>query len=380
MSSSAHVFSTPLGDCGVAWSERGICALQLPETSSKALLKKLRSKRRELVIAEPPAAVVALVRRVQAHLGGQTDREGFRDVDLDLRDQTAFSRRVYQAARATGPGRTTTYAELARCCRSPGAARAVGRAMAQNPVPIIVPCHRVVAADGLGGFSAHGANATKLRLLTVEGTDLAPLARLGVAAVGRADPRLRAIIRRAERFPLAEAARRRVDPFAALVESIIHQQVSMKAGAAIFRRLLQVTGTPPTPEAVLAASVDQLRGAGLSERKASYICDLARRVVGGELPLDKVQRLDDEAVIDILTRVKGIGRWSAEMFLMFHLGRLDVLAVDDLGLRKGAREVYRLRQLPDAKRLERLARPWIPYRSIGSWYLWRALDAGGLSA
>ena len=380
MSPSAHVFSTSFGDCGVAWSERGIRALQLPEASSAVLLKKLRGRREALALVEPPPPVADLVRRVQAHLGGQTDRRGFRDVELDLEGVTPFIREVYQTARATGPGRTTTYADVARSCGSPGAARAVGRAMARNPVPIIVPCHRVMASDGLGGFSAHGGLAAKLRLLTVEGTDLAPLARLGVAAVGRADPALRPLIRRAERFPLAEAARRRIDPFSALVESIVHQQVSMKAGAAIFRRLLEVTGTPPAPDAVLAASVDRLRGAGLSERKASYVRDLAHRVVRGELPLDRVRRLDDEAVIELLTRVKGIGRWSAEMFLMFHLGRLDVLAVDDLGLRKGAREVYRLRRLPDAKRLRRLARPWIPFRSIGSWYLWRALDAGGLSA
>jgi DNA-3-methyladenine glycosylase II len=106
--------------------------------------------------------------------------------------------------------------------------------------------------------------------------------------------------------------------------------------------------------------------------------DLADRSASGALPLERLQRLDDEQVIRALVQVRGIGRWSAEMFLIFRLGRLDVLPVDDLGLRKGAQLVYGLRQLPDGRRLHRLAERWIPFRSIATWYLWRRLDAGGL--
>jgi len=296
-------------------------------------------------------------------------------VPLDLEGLPPFAAKICATARQITPGRTLSYAELARLGGRPGAARAVGNAMAQNPTPLLVPCHRVLGAGGsLGGFSAHGGVATKLRLLTVEGADLGAVARAGVRALRR-DARLGPLIRRVGPCRLLE--HRRVDPFSALVESIIHQQVSMAAGAAIFRRLCALTGRP-TPRRLLALRPAALRTAGLSRQKASYLLDLSAHVASGALPLRQLERMDDERVIALLTQVKGIGRWSAEMFLIFRLGRLNVLPVDDLGLRKGAQRVFRLRRLPDGERLRQLARPWIPFRSLATWYLWRAQDAGGL--
>jgi 3-methyladenine DNA glycosylase/8-oxoguanine DNA glycosylase len=179
---------------------------------------------------------------------------------------------------------------------------------------------------------------------------------------------------------LDSGGQRRGDPFTALAEAIVHQQVSMKAAATIFGRLRRALGGRAAldPGRLLRARPDQLRAAGLSRQKAGYLRDLAEKTLSGALQLERLERMDDEQVIRQLTRVKGIGRWSAEMYLIFRIGRLDVLPTDDLGLRKGAQQLYNLRQLPTAATLGRLARPWVPFRTIATWYLWRSLDAGGL--
>ncbi len=163
--------------------------------------------------------------------------------------------------------------------------------------------------------------------------------------------------------------------FAALVRSIVYQQLSSKAAGTIYGRLTAGLGRrQPNPQSRLDADPDSLRAAGLSRQKAAYIVDLAGKVDSGALSLRRLRFLDDKEVIEQLTQVKGIGTWTAHMFLMFHLGRLDVLPVGDLGIRSGFREAYGLDELPDAATMERIATPWAPYRSIGSWYLWRSLD------
>jgi len=375
---SACLFESSIGCCALAWSARGLSAVQLPlrgparERTLAALSRKAGA-----APAEPSAAMARVIRRLQAHLEGRPDRRGFVDLPLDLEGASSFARLVYQRARQVGPGTTISYAGLARLCERPGAARAVGHALARNPLPLVVPCHRVLAADdGLGGFSAPGGLTTKLRLLTLEGADLRGVARQGTRTLGREDPRLAPLIRKVGPFPLLE--RRRADPFSALVASIIHQQVSMKAGAAIHRRVLALFGQRPCPAALLALTADDLRRVGVSRPKARYLHDLARQSLEGALPFARLARLDDEPVVQTLTRVKGIGRWSAQMFLIFQLGRLDVLPVDDWGLRRGAQRVYGLRRPPSATTLTRLARRWVPFRSIASWYLWRAQDGGGI--
>lgn len=164
--------------------------------------------------------------------------------------------------------------------------------------------------------------------------------------------------------------------FAALMRSIVHQQLSGKAAGTIYGRLTAVLGRrQPNPRSILDAGLDSLRAAGLSRQKAAYIIDLAEKVDSGALSLRRLRFLDDEEVIEQLTQVKGIGRWTVQMFLMFHLGRLDVLPVGDLGIRSGFRDTYGLGELPDVATMETIATPWAPYRSIGSWYLWRSQDA-----
>lgn len=375
---SACLFESAIGCCALAWSPRGLSAVQLPAGGpSPGRTLAALARKAGAALAEPPTAVARLIRRLQAHLEGRPDRRGFADLPLDLEGVSPFGRLVYQRARQVGPGATISYAGLARLCERPGAARAVGHALARNPLPLVVPCHRVLAADdGLGGFSAPGGLTTKLRLLTLEGADLRGVARQGARTLGRADPRLAPLIRRVGPFPLLE--RPRTDPFSALVASIIHQQVSMRAGAAIQGRVLALLGRRPGPGALLALSTDELRRAGVSRPKARYLHDLARRRLEGALPFERLARQDDEAVIQALTQVRGIGRWSAQMFLIFQLGRLDVLPVDDWGLRRGAQRVYGTRRPPGATTLTRLARRWVPFRSIASWYLWRAQDGGGI--
>ena len=166
------------------------------------------------------------------------------------------------------------------------------------------------------------------------------------------------------------------DHYAALVRSIVGQQLSVVAARSIYRRLLEhFGGRPPTPEEVLAADPDEMRlAAGLSGAKTAYLRSLAEHVIAGELELDRLDDLPDDEVLAELVAVKGIGEWSAHMFLMFHLGRPDVLPVGDQGIRNAVKAQYRLRKVPDAKRLEKIARPWRPYRTLACLYLWHSLD------
>jgi DNA-3-methyladenine glycosylase II len=168
---------------------------------------------------------------------------------------------------------------------------------------------------------------------------------------------------------------RRGDAYGALLRSIVGQQLSTKAASTIYGRMMELfDGHAPTPEQLLAADPDAIRAAGLSRPKINYLRDLAQHVRDGELELDRLDELPDEEVIEQLTAVKGIGEWSAHMFLMFHLGRPDVLPVGDQGIRNAIKKEYRLRKIPDAKRMEKIAKPWRPYRTLACLYLWSSLD------
>jgi len=161
--------------------------------------------------------------------------------------------------------------------------------------------------------------------------------------------------------------------FGMLVRAIIAQQISSKAATAIHGRVSEALGGKGiTPAGLLKAKDEALRGAGLSANKLRSLRDLAEKVHGAAVPLDALHELDDETVIETLIPVRGIGRWTAQMFLIFALGRLDVLPVDDLGLRAGALRHYGLAELPRRKELELLAEPWRPFRTVATWYMWRS--------
>jgi DNA-3-methyladenine glycosylase II len=166
------------------------------------------------------------------------------------------------------------------------------------------------------------------------------------------------------------------DHYKQLLGSIIGQQLSVKAAASIRGRVLDFFGGQPTPQQLIDADKEKLRGFGLSYAKVNYVKDLAQHIIDGRLDMKHVSSLPNDELIDQLVAVKGIGVWSAHMFMIFGLGRLDILPVGDLGVRKGAMQLYKLRQLPSPARLEKLAKQngWTPYQSIAAWYLWQSLD------
>jgi DNA-3-methyladenine glycosylase II len=169
--------------------------------------------------------------------------------------------------------------------------------------------------------------------------------------------------------------KRRLDRFQALVFSIVSQQISGKAAAAIRKKLLDHVGPNGlTPETIVALTIEDLRAVGLSKQKASYIHDLAERVQTGTLPLGRMSRMSNEAVIEALVQVKGIGVWTAQMFLIFSLGRLNVMPHGDYGVRSAIQKLYGLDDLPDRATCHRIAEPWGPYASIAAWYCWRSLE------
>ena len=190
------------------------------------------------------------------------------------------------------------------------------------------------------------------------------------------DPVMAAIVDRVGPLDLEARTRGRPeDAYGALVRSITGQQLSVKAARTIYLRLADLYGgRTPAPDELIATDPDDLRAAGLSYAKAAYLRDLAERVQDGRLELDRFPEMDDRAVSAELTAVKGVGQWTADMFMMFHLGRKDVLPVGDLGIRNAVKAEYRLRKLPSPDRLRRLARPWRPYRTLGCIYLWESLD------
>lgn len=162
-----------------------------------------------------------------------------------------------------------------------------------------------------------------------------------------------------------------------LVESIISQQLSVKAAATILKRFRALFGTDfPAPEEILEKDVEELRSVGLSRQKATYIQDLARRVLDGSVKFDHLDALDNQGVIDELIQIKGVGLWTVHMFLMFCMARLDVLPTGDLGIRNGVQRLYSLTNRPDPQEVERIAKEnnWHPYESVASWYIWHSLD------
>jgi DNA-3-methyladenine glycosylase II len=193
----------------------------------------------------------------------------------------------------------------------------------------------------------------------------------GLAHLRGADPVLAAVIDEAGAFGLKPRRNR----FAMLANSILSQQISTSAAASIKRRLLELLKPGRlTADNLRRFTPEQLRTAGVSPQKASYLLDLAAKVDDGAVRLGHLHRLSDEAVIEELVRIKGIGEWTAHMFLMFSLGRADVLPHGDLGVRMALRDLYGLKDLPDEKRSRMIAKKWRPYATIASWYCWRSLD------
>jgi methylated-DNA-[protein]-cysteine S-methyltransferase len=377
-------FNTAIGPCGLLWNEMAIERLQLPERTLAESRRRLTDQIKpcqEVELASAPSWVQDAALRLQKLLlKGQVDLSS---IPIDVSRMPPFFRQVYEAARKIPPGQTSTYGALAQAVGSPGAARAVGQAMGRNPLPLIIPCHRVLAAGGkAGGFSAFGGLVTKQHLLAIESagsldwqSDFEGAVAQAVHHLKKQDAVLGTLIDRVGACLLRPKHGSSV--FAALTEAIVYQQLHGKAAATIFARFrsLYPGDSFPSPGDVLKTPEDQLRGVGLSRSKMLSLLDLADHINRSVLPeMAELSRMGDQEVIDVLTQVRGIGPWTAEMLLIFDLGRLDILPVTDYGVRKGFALTWRKRELPSAETLLRHGERWKPFRSLASWYLWRAVD------
>ena len=194
--------------------------------------------------------------------------------------------------------------------------------------------------------------------------------RKAVIHLKKSDPVLRSIIERVGpcRMEFGPAE------FSSLAEAIVYQQLNGKAAVTIFQRFANLAGEPITPEGILKLGDEQLRAVGLSKQKSAYLKDLAARTAAGLLDFSKLPDMSDEEVIQHLTQVKGVGVWTAHMFLIFSLRRPNVLPTGDYGVQMAVKKHYRKRKLPKPLEMEKIARAWEPYRSIACWYMWRSLD------
>jgi len=194
--------------------------------------------------------------------------------------------------------------------------------------------------------------------------------RRAILHLKKSDPILRAIIERVGpcRIEYDEPT------FHSVAQAIIYQQLNGRAAETIFDRFTKAAGDPVTPEGILKMSAEQMRAVGLSKQKSSYLRDLAEKTQAGLLEFDRMPQMADAEVIEHLIRVKGVGVWTAHMFLIFTLRRADILPVGDYGVQAAIKKAYRKRKLPKPKDMEKIAKAWSPYRSIACWYLWRSLD------
>ncbi len=194
--------------------------------------------------------------------------------------------------------------------------------------------------------------------------------RKAVTHLKQCDPVLRAIIERVGPCRMEFG----VPEFCSLAEAIVYQQLNGKAAVTIFKRFAALAGDPLTPEGILKLSDEQLRSVGLSKQKSAYLKDLAAKTAAGLLDFSRLHELTDDEVIQHLTQVKGVGVWTAHMFLIFSLRRPNVLPTGDYGVQMAIKKHYKKRKLPKPKDMEKIAKSWAPYRSVACWYMWRSLD------
>jgi methylated-DNA-[protein]-cysteine S-methyltransferase len=387
--SGYSIFPTAIGSVGVAWTPRAIVAIQMPRPTPAETVGAVSELAAGAPRSEPPVFVRDAQLLIRRHVAGELN--DLRGVRVDYGGLTPFQRRVCESARRIPIGDTRSYGEVAEMAGAPGAARAVGQVMATNRLPLIIPCHRVLAAGKrAGGFNAAGGVSTKARLLAIEGMKLRtprsstagtwPLfdAHEATAHLSKVDPILGRHIRQIGPFSIRR--REALGTYEMLAESIVYQQLNGKAAATIAGRVKAVFGrestdTYPPPAVFLSAAEEKLRAAGLSRNKLASIRDLADKVMSGSIPpMLELEVLGDDEIVERLTVVRGIGRWTVEMLLMFRLGRSDVLPADDFGVRKGFGRLFLNGRMPTQEQLQKHAERWRPFRSVASWYMWRAAE------
>ncbi len=350
----ALVCETPVGPVCIRAAGKAITALSFGADSYGAEVREtpLLAKARE---------------QLEAYFSGA--RKAF---DLSLEPEgTPFQKNVYRALCGIPYGCTRTYGQIAAAVGNPRAARAVGMANHNNPIAIFIPCHRVIGADGsLTGYA--GGLDKKERLLALEHANsrFFRYDDTGIRHLADADERLKAAIER-----IGPVERQLMpDAFSALVSSIVSQQISSGAANTVWQRLHARCGGEVTPQTVAALDVQALADAGMSGKKAGYILHAARAALEGELDFEALGRLSDEEVCRALTRLPGVGRWTAQMLLIFVFERPDVLSWDDFGIRRGFCLLTGA-PIPDREEFELLRRKVSPYGTLASLYLWEI--AGG---
>ncbi len=388
---SFHIFDTAWGFAAIAFKNDAATAFFLPEKSIAQIRKRVLQARPGIAEKRTlPPGIAGAIEQIQKYFAGES--HSFKKIKTDLSETSEFARQVYLQLQKIAAGHTTSYKSLATACSRPTASRAVGRIVGANPLPLLIPCHRVVGSDGnLGGFSATGGTKTKAKMLLHEDIPVSsePPYRLktpdrldeidkdaAIKHLCQVDKELGQFIKQAPQFNLK--CDNLASPFQALLEAIVYQQLTGKAAATIFKRLLDLFSAAGSvsPLDIIRASDEELRSAGLSGAKIAAARDLADFAISGRLPdLKSLQRMPDHEIISILTQIRGIGRWTVEMLLIFKLGRTDVMAADDYGLRKGLAVIRKHPQnLPTAKELIQQSLLWRPFRSIAAWYLWRAAE------
>jgi methylated-DNA-[protein]-cysteine S-methyltransferase len=375
------LLETPLGPAGVEWSEAGIRRLlfgRTPEALRERFATRAAGESRR-----PPGFVRDAMSRLQAHLLGRP--QDFGSIPLDLAGSSPRFLEVAAALKDTPAGATVEADAVAARLSLPGGGARLKQLLARNPLPILLPGHRILGAEGLLGAWGGGEGVHE-RLLGLEsmgqpGLYAADGAPLGgrveevLAYLKGRDARLGELIERVG--PFRVSLRQGHSPYEALARSIVGQQITGRAAQAILARLASVFGTPgvPPPAHILRATDKRLRAAGLSGGKARAFRDLAAHAVSGGVPSWAVlRRWPDERILATLTEIHGIGRWTVEMVLLFRLGRPDVLPLGDYGVRKGYARAFARGRMPSLRELQRRGWRWRPYRSVASWYLWRALE------
>lgn len=389
-----HVFSVGDSYSALLWKDNCLQKLFLPEKSEANLRATIVRTTDKPLEAMPQGKIADTKLQVCNYFAGKP--YNFRGIKLDFSNCNEFCQMVYQQLLKIRPGTTTTYGNLAKALNKPGAARAIGRAVGTNPFPLIVPCHRVVKSDGkIGGFSSVEGIRQKIQMLELEGLEIqlnptpsikAPKTlnkeeiNKGTDFICKVDPQFGEWIKQLPTFRLDETGISSV--FQALLESIVYQQLTGKAASTIYRRILELVNANGTisPLDIIRVSDSELRAAGLSGPKILAIRDLAEKALAGLVPeINELRKLQNEEIIERLIQIRGIGRWSVEMLLIFKLGRADILAADDYGLKKGWAIIRNEKALPSPAALEKEGKIWQPYRTIASWYLWRVAETKVLS-
>lgn len=314
---------------------------------------------------EETELIVRAYEELREYLAGNRRR-----FDIRLAPEgTFFQKAVWNELSSIPYGETHSYSAIANSIGKPAAARAVGQACNKNPIAVIIPCHRAVGKNGeLTGFA--GGLDNKAMLLNIEKN--APrtfkYGERELQFLKSRDKKLAELIEKIG-FPEYEIM---PDLFAALTANIMGQQISMKAAETVWRRTKEKFGEV-TPQKILSVSAEELQSVGISMRKVSYIREAAEMVLSGKLDIDSLKSLNDDEVCEKLIKLRGIGRWTAEMLMIFSMERQNILSYDDLGIRRGIMKLYGLEKL-DKTEFEKYRALFSPYCTIASFYLWASND------